>query len=63
VLAEVKPGSIVLLHTLSETAAALPTLLEALRRRGLLPVGIDELIAASDARISPGWPWATAGAR
>ncbi|MBA2383355.1 MAG: polysaccharide deacetylase family protein [Actinobacteria bacterium] len=64
VLAAVRPGSIVLLHTLSETAAALPTLLEALRRRGLLPVGIDELIAASDFRISaPGWPWATAGAR
>ncbi|MBA3347900.1 MAG: polysaccharide deacetylase family protein [Actinobacteria bacterium] len=64
VLADARPGSIILLHTLTETAAALPTLLEALRRRGLLPVGIDELIAASEYRVSaPGWPWARAGAR
>ncbi len=64
VLANVRPGSIILLHTLSETAAALPTLLKALRQRRLLPVGIDELLAASHHRTAaPGWPWATASVR
>ena len=62
ILANVRPGSIILLHTLSETAAALPTLLDALRQRRLLPVSIDELLAASHHRTAaPGWPWATAG--
>lgn len=58
VLAEARAGSIVLLHTLPQTAAALPKLISRLRHRGLEPVGLDNLINASNARATaPGWPW------
>jgi peptidoglycan/xylan/chitin deacetylase (PgdA/CDA1 family) len=46
VLAELRPGAIVLLHDIHPwTVAALPRILHALRRRGLTPVTIPELVA------------------
>lgn len=53
VLAAVQPGSIVLLHDggdgspgadRSATVAALPAILDGLQRRGLTPVGLDQLL-------------------
>lgn len=46
VLSEIRPGSIVLMHTLPQTAAALRDLLAGLERRGLLPVTLPELLRA-----------------
>ena len=43
VLSEVRPGSIVLLHVLPQTATALPAILAGLRKRGLAPAGLDRL--------------------
>jgi peptidoglycan/xylan/chitin deacetylase (PgdA/CDA1 family) len=46
VLAELRPGAIVLLHDIHPwTVAALPRILHTLRRRGLTPVTIPELVA------------------
>jgi peptidoglycan-N-acetylglucosamine deacetylase len=46
VLAGLRPGAIVLLHDIhARTVAALPRILRALRRRGLTPVTIPELVA------------------
>jgi peptidoglycan/xylan/chitin deacetylase (PgdA/CDA1 family) len=46
VLAELRPGAIVLLHDIYPwTVAALPRILRALRHRGLTPVTIPELVA------------------
>ena len=45
VLANVRPGSIVLLHVQPQTAAALPAILAGLRSRNLLPVSLEELLA------------------
>jgi peptidoglycan/xylan/chitin deacetylase (PgdA/CDA1 family) len=46
VTAELRPGAIVLLHDVHPwTVAALPRILRALRRRGLTPVTIPELVA------------------
>jgi peptidoglycan/xylan/chitin deacetylase (PgdA/CDA1 family) len=43
-------GSIVLLHTLPGTAAALPEIITGLRNRGLGPVGLPELFRAAGYR-------------
>ena len=46
VVAGLRPGAIVLLHDIHPwTIAALPRILRALRRRGLMPVTIPELVA------------------
>lgn len=47
VLAEAGPGSIVLLHTVSQSATALPAVISGLRSRGLEPVGLPELFLAA----------------
>jgi peptidoglycan-N-acetylglucosamine deacetylase len=39
-----RPGSIVVLHTVRRTAAAVPSMLRELRRRGLEPVSLDRLL-------------------
>lgn len=46
VLGAIRPGSIVLMHTLPQTAAALRDLLKGLDRRGLRPVTLPELLRA-----------------
>jgi peptidoglycan/xylan/chitin deacetylase (PgdA/CDA1 family) len=43
VLRDVRPGSIVVMHVLPQTAAALPAILHGLRRRGLAPTGLNRL--------------------
>jgi peptidoglycan/xylan/chitin deacetylase (PgdA/CDA1 family) len=43
VLSRARPGSIVVLHVLPQTAAALPAILAGLRKRGLAPAGLDRL--------------------
>jgi peptidoglycan/xylan/chitin deacetylase (PgdA/CDA1 family) len=45
-----KAGSIVVLHTLPGTAAALPGIIAGLRDRGLEPVGLPELFRAAGYR-------------
>ena len=50
VLGSVRPGSIVLLHVKSQTAVALPAILNGLRARGLQPSSIAQLFHAA------GWP-------
>jgi peptidoglycan/xylan/chitin deacetylase (PgdA/CDA1 family) len=46
VIAGLRPGAIVLLHDIHPwTVAALPRILRAVRRRGLMPVTIPELVA------------------
>lgn len=47
VLDRARPGSIILLHVLSDTAAALDRIITGLRARGLQPVGLDELVHAA----------------
>lgn len=46
VLSQVRPGSIVLLHVLDRTAAALPTILRGLSQRQLLPVDLHRFFRA-----------------
>ncbi|MFM7718752.1 MAG: polysaccharide deacetylase family protein [Actinomycetota bacterium] len=46
VLANVRPGSIVLLHVLPQTLEALPEILRGLRERNLNPVTLAELLAS-----------------
>ena len=45
-----EPGSIVLIHTLEQTAAALPAIISGLRARGLEPMGLSELFEAQRAQ-------------
>jgi peptidoglycan/xylan/chitin deacetylase (PgdA/CDA1 family) len=47
VLGHVRPGSIVVLHTLPGTARALPRIVKGLRAKGLDPVGLPELFRAA----------------
>jgi peptidoglycan/xylan/chitin deacetylase (PgdA/CDA1 family) len=42
-----RPGSIILLHTISQTADALPSIITGLRRKGLQPVTLAELFRAA----------------
>lgn len=46
VLREARPGSIVLLHTLPQSATALADIIRGLRARGLEPVGVGELLSS-----------------
>jgi peptidoglycan/xylan/chitin deacetylase (PgdA/CDA1 family) len=55
VLAHVRRGSIVLLHTTIQTAAALPSIIHGLRSRRLRPVTLTELEYAGTPRAL-GWP-------
>jgi peptidoglycan/xylan/chitin deacetylase (PgdA/CDA1 family) len=54
VLHETRPGSIVLMHVLPETAAALPTILRGLRARHYRPLPLDALFLLPGARPSAG---------
>ena len=47
VLSAARAGSIVVLHALDQTAAALPGIIDGLRARGLEPVSLAELFAAA----------------
>jgi peptidoglycan/xylan/chitin deacetylase (PgdA/CDA1 family)/dienelactone hydrolase len=49
-----RPGAIVLLHVLPQTAEALPAILDGLHRRGLRAASLNELLAAPGARPSKG---------
>jgi peptidoglycan/xylan/chitin deacetylase (PgdA/CDA1 family) len=42
-----RPGSVVLMHTLPQTAEALPAILQGLQRRRLTPVSLDEMFRAA----------------
>lgn len=44
VLSAIRPGSIVVMHTKSSTAAALPAILDGLKARRLVPVSVPELL-------------------
>jgi peptidoglycan/xylan/chitin deacetylase (PgdA/CDA1 family) len=55
ILSAVHPGSIVLMHTLPETAAQLPSLIQALRSRRYIPLTLPEL-ARIGTPSSGGWP-------
>jgi peptidoglycan/xylan/chitin deacetylase (PgdA/CDA1 family) len=55
VLAATDPGSIVLMHTLPQTAAALPAILRGLRSRRLTVVGLPTLLAIGTPSHG-GWP-------
>lgn len=44
---EARPGSVILLHTNSRTAAALSAILDRLERRRLQPVGLPELFRSA----------------
>ncbi len=55
ILSAVRPGSIVLMHTLPQTAAQLPSLIQALRARHYLPLTLPEL-ARIGTPTSGGWP-------
>jgi peptidoglycan/xylan/chitin deacetylase (PgdA/CDA1 family) len=50
VVHESRPGSIVLMHVLPNTAAALPSMLRGLEARGLKPVSLHRLFAAGGLR-------------
>jgi peptidoglycan/xylan/chitin deacetylase (PgdA/CDA1 family) len=45
-----RPGSVVLMHTLDQTASALPSIIRGLRRRGLKPVSLPKLFRAAGLR-------------
>jgi peptidoglycan/xylan/chitin deacetylase (PgdA/CDA1 family) len=55
VLAATGPGSIVLMHTLPQTAAALPAILRGLRSQRLAVVGLPTLLAIGTPSAG-GWP-------
>jgi peptidoglycan/xylan/chitin deacetylase (PgdA/CDA1 family) len=55
ILSAVRPGSIVLMHTLPQTAAQLPSLIQALRTRHYIPLTLPEL-ARVGRPTSGGWP-------
>jgi peptidoglycan/xylan/chitin deacetylase (PgdA/CDA1 family) len=44
---QARPGSIVLMHAISQTAGAVPRILEGLRSRGLSPVTVPQLFSAA----------------
>lgn len=50
VVSQARGGSIILLHTIKETASALPAIIEGLRRRHLEPVTLPQLFAAAGMR-------------
>jgi peptidoglycan/xylan/chitin deacetylase (PgdA/CDA1 family) len=50
VLRSSRPGSVVLMHTLDQTASALPSIIRGLRRRGLEPVSLPKLFRAAGLR-------------
>jgi peptidoglycan/xylan/chitin deacetylase (PgdA/CDA1 family) len=50
VLSHVRPGSIVVMHLTSQTAAALPSILSGLRARGYKAVSLPELFHAAGMR-------------
>lgn len=52
VVGHARRGSVILLHTLAQTAAALPTILDGLGERGLRPVNLDQLFLAHHATVS-----------
>ena len=45
-----RPGSVILLHTIDQTAAALPAIISGLRARGLSPVSLPALFRAAGMR-------------
>jgi peptidoglycan/xylan/chitin deacetylase (PgdA/CDA1 family) len=49
-----KPGSIILLHVKPQTASALPLIIRALRKRGLRPISLDQLLHRRGAILSGG---------
>ena len=51
-----QPGSIVVLHTIEQSAAALPAIISGLRQRGLEPVGLSEMFEAAHSRGPGGGP-------
>jgi peptidoglycan/xylan/chitin deacetylase (PgdA/CDA1 family) len=55
ILSAVRPGSIVLMHTLPQTAAQLPSLIQALRARHYILMTLPQLDAIG-APTSGGWP-------
>ena len=55
ILSAVRPGSIVLMHTLPQTAEQLPSLIQALRARHYIPLTLPELDRIG-APTSGGWP-------
>ena len=55
VLGRTRSGSIVLLHCLPQTAAALPGLIRSLRRRHLQPVGLSTVVRRGTPAAG-GWP-------
>jgi peptidoglycan-N-acetylglucosamine deacetylase len=56
VLSSARPGSIVLMHVLPQTAAALPRILAGLERKHLRPATLDQLLHLPGARArSGGW--------
>ncbi|HEX2030961.1 MAG TPA: polysaccharide deacetylase family protein [Actinomycetota bacterium] len=50
VVSQARPGSIILLHTLPQTAAALPAIITGLRARNLNPVDLPNLFRAAGMR-------------
>lgn len=50
VLSHARAGSIVVMHTLDGTAAALPSIIGRLRKRGLEPVSLQELFDRTGSR-------------
>jgi hypothetical protein len=55
VLGATGPGSIVLMHTLPQTAAALPAILRGLRSEGLTVIGLAKLVSIGTPSAG-GWP-------
>jgi peptidoglycan/xylan/chitin deacetylase (PgdA/CDA1 family) len=60
ILSAVRPGSIVLMHTLPQTAAQLPSLIQVLRSRRYIPLTLPEL-ARIGTPTSGGWPAYSSG--
>jgi peptidoglycan/xylan/chitin deacetylase (PgdA/CDA1 family) len=60
ILSQVRPGSIVLMHTLSQTATQLPWLIQTLRSRHYIPLTLPEL-ARVGTPTPGGWPAYSSG--
>ena len=60
ILSAVRPGSIVLMHPLPQTAAQLPSLIQALRGRGYILMTLPEL-ARIGTPTPGGWPAYSSG--
>lgn len=52
VVRDARPGSVTVLHLLDGTAAALPAIIDGLRRRGLEPVGALRMLRGADRRAA-----------